>query len=82
MNPFISQGSGTKDDVRILAKKGEYIVNNRAVGMMGLGFMDRLNSGEMSEEYMGRRGVMAFEKGGLVESAPADRDRGLFSVGT
>lgn len=39
----ITRGSGTKDDVPIMAMRGEYVIRKSAVNRYGRGFMDALN---------------------------------------
>lgn len=82
-NPYITSGSGIKDDVYLKAKRGEYILNDKATSYYGLGLVNRMNSMQISKQDMEARsrvGILAFANGGVVEAAPADRDRGLFSI--
>jgi TP901 family phage tail tape measure protein len=80
ISPIISMGSGTKDDVPILGKKGEYMVNDRATDFWGKGFMDRLNAMQLSPQDAQRVGVLTMASGGPVEYDPSNRDRGLFTL--
>jgi hypothetical protein len=42
---YITDGSGTKDDVHIMASKGEYVVQRKAVDKYGVSFMHAINKG-------------------------------------
>ena len=55
-------GSGTKDDVPILAMGGEYMINKKAVSMYGLEFMEAVNKGQY---------VQKFASGGLIKGSPS-----------
>ena len=45
---FISDGSGTKDDVPALLMGGEYVISKPAVQKYGVDFMSRVNSGSLT----------------------------------
>lgn len=60
---FITTGSGHKDDVPILAKKGEFVHTDKAVNHYGLGFMRDLNALRIPKNFLSR-----FNLGGLVGS--------------
>lgn len=79
-SPVITTGSGTRDDVAILGKRGEFIMSNKAVDHYGTGFMNRLNSLQLSEHDTKKAGILTMSKGGIVEYNPSDRDRGIFSL--
>ncbi len=82
---YINTGTGTKDDVYLKAKKGEFILNDIATKHFGMGLLNRMNSlgvtkQDITSRYQG--GILAFENGGAVERNPSDRDKGLFSLGS
>lgn len=54
--PIVGPGTGTSDDVPIMASNGEYMVRAAAVSKYGLRFLDALNNGTLR----------AFAKGGRV----------------
>lgn len=54
--PIVGPGTGTSDDVPIMASNGEYMVRSAAVSKYGLKFLDALNNGTLR----------AFAKGGRV----------------
>lgn len=58
--PIVGPGTGTSDDVPIMASNGEYMVRAAAVSKYGTGFLDALNSGTLR----------AFAKGGKVSNKP------------
>lgn len=83
-NPYVSTGSGTKDDVKAQLKKGEFIMTDKATDFYGLNMMHKLNSMQLNKqdiEARSRGGILRFENGGAVESSPSS-DKGLFSVGS
>ena len=61
---FITQGSGLKDDVPILAKKNEYVHTDKAVDYYGVDIMDDLNAMRIPKEIFNK--VRQFSNGGLV----------------
>lgn len=71
---LITDGSGMRDDVPILAMRDEYVIRQAAVKKYGVGFMDAINSGllEIPEKmYVGlsrRVGKVThrYAEGGLV----------------
>lgn len=78
ISPFVNVGSGTKDDVNIKAKRGEFILNDKATDYYGDGLLRRMNGMDIDRDSIG--GVLKFEKGGLVEYNESNRDRGMFSM--
>ena len=58
-NPFISKGSGTKDDVPAMLMQGEYVIKRSSVAKYGKRFMSMLNQGLIQN-------VPKFADGGVV----------------
>ena len=58
---FVSgKGTGTSDSIPAWLSNGEYVINAKAVSMLGKGFLDMLNGGDMP----------AFATGGSVTRVP------------
>jgi TP901 family phage tail tape measure protein len=64
-SPFISRGSGTKDDVPAMLMKGEFVHKVSAVRKYGRQFMDMVNQGLYPVE-LARKAVPQFNTGGPV----------------
>jgi cell wall-associated NlpC family hydrolase len=70
---MIRTGTGpTADDVHILASKGEYVTQAKAVSKYGTGAMDAVNQG---------RAVIAYAGGGPVMSYPGYASGGIVNAG-
>ena len=67
MSPFISSGSGNKDDVPAMLMKGEYVQTQSAVRKYGTAFMDSIRSGAFPLE-LALNGIKGFASGGSVFS--------------
>ena len=67
MSPFISSGSGNKDDVPAMLMKGEYVQTTSAVRKYGTAFMDSIRSGAFPLE-LALSGIKGFANGGSVFS--------------
>lgn len=61
--PVVGPGSGTSDDVPIMASNGEFVVRAAAVRKYGQRFMDAVNSGGLE--------LPKFARGGSVKAARA-----------
>lgn len=75
----ITGGTGTKDDVPIMAMGGEYMIRKRAVQKYGEGFMEALNNGmvDIPDSIISEAGrpkvravKSAYASGGLVNVEP------------
>jgi len=82
----IKGGSGTKDDVPIMAMGGEYVVRRKAVDKYGAPFFEALNRGmvEIPKNWAGElrmqlqpvmRSVPFFATGGMVPPAAVAKER-------
>jgi len=67
LSPFISSGSGNKDDVPAMLMKGEYVQTQSAVRKYGTAFMDSIRSGAFPLE-LALSGIKGFANGGSVFS--------------
>ena len=61
VSPYISQGSGLRDDVPAMLMRGEYVVRKAAVSKYGTGLLEAINSGRLPLDVIPR-----FASGGLV----------------
>lgn len=69
-------GSGTKDDVPIMAQGGEYMVRKAAVARYGVAFLEMINKGILNiPKHIGnvlpQQPAFAFAAGGMVPKLPA-----------
>lgn len=62
-------GTSTSDSIPARLSHGEYVVNARAVGRLGVSFLDAINGLSAGPRIQGGR--LAFAAGGLVPEAPA-----------
>ncbi len=62
-------GTSTSDSIPARLSYGEYVVNARAVGRLGVSFLDAINGLSAGPRIQGGR--LAFAAGGLVPEAPA-----------
>lgn len=67
LNPFISSGSGSKDDVPAKLMRGEYVQPVAAVRKYGLKFMELIRKGKLPVDMINQL-VSNFNLGGLVKS--------------
>lgn len=67
ISPFITSGSGNKDDVPAMLMKGEYVQTQSAVRKYGTAFMDSIRSGVFPLE-LALGGIKGFANGGSVFS--------------
>lgn len=62
-------GTSTSDSIPARLSHGEYVVNARAVSLLGVSFLDAINGLSAAPRIEGGR--LAFAAGGLVPEAPA-----------
>lgn len=71
--PLIMKGSGLKDDVPIMAKRGEFVLKNSAVSKYGVGTLMSMNTGRMEPQKI----KMLAEGGPVSDSMSSGNNSGI-----
>lgn len=71
LSPYITKGSGNKDDVPALLTKGEYVINAETVKKLGKSFFDALNFGVGFSDKIANmiHSIPKFSSGGYTASS-------------